>query len=52
VLHDVIGAYETVEGFWFQPPWPSEVPMPDSGLPSHVHRTPEDAHGHVVELLT
>jgi mannose-6-phosphate isomerase-like protein (cupin superfamily) len=51
-LHDVTGAYETVEGFWFQSAWPADVPFPDSGLPSHVHPTPEDAHGHVVALLT
>jgi mannose-6-phosphate isomerase-like protein (cupin superfamily) len=51
-LHDVIAAHETVEGFWFQTAWPADVPMPESGLPSHQHPTPEDAHGHVVKKLS
>jgi mannose-6-phosphate isomerase-like protein (cupin superfamily) len=40
-LHDVVGIYERVEGFWFQP----------GAGNLHEHRTPEDAHGHVVPLL-
>jgi mannose-6-phosphate isomerase-like protein (cupin superfamily) len=40
-VHDVLGVYERVEGFWFQP----------GAGNSHEHLTPEDAHGHVVPLL-
>jgi mannose-6-phosphate isomerase-like protein (cupin superfamily) len=45
-LHDVVGVYETVDGFWFQPLSPSGQPT------GHMHRRPEDAEGHPVALLT
>lgn len=44
-LHDVVGVYETVEAFWF------EGPVPSRSSAGHLHRTPEDAIGHVVPLL-
>ena len=43
--HDVIGVYETLEGFWF------EAATPEGGWVGHLHRTAEDAEGHDVPLL-
>ena len=43
--HDVIGVYETLEGFWF------EARTPEGGRVGHLHRTAEDAEGHDVPLL-
>jgi mannose-6-phosphate isomerase-like protein (cupin superfamily) len=43
--HDVIGVYETLEGFWF------EAATPEGGRVGHLHRTPADAEGHDVPLL-
>lgn len=44
--HDIVGVYETLEGFWF------EGPTPPGGRIGHLHRTPEDAAGHPVPSLT
>lgn len=44
-LHDVVGCYETVQGFWFSP-------MPTAGDAPHLYRRPEDEVGHVVPLLS
>lgn len=44
-IHDVVGVYETLEGFWF------EGATPDGGRIGHLHETPEDAAGHDVALL-
>jgi mannose-6-phosphate isomerase-like protein (cupin superfamily) len=43
--HDVIGVYETLEGFWF------EARTPEGGRVGHLHRRPDDAEGHDVPLL-
>jgi mannose-6-phosphate isomerase-like protein (cupin superfamily) len=43
--HDIVGVYETLEGFWF------ESRMPPGGRVGHLHRTEEDARGHVVPLI-
>jgi mannose-6-phosphate isomerase-like protein (cupin superfamily) len=43
--HDVIGVYETLEGFWF------EGRTPPGGRIGHLHRTPEAAEGHDVPLI-
>lgn len=43
--HDVIGVYETLEGFWF------EAATPQGGRVGHLHRTEADAEGHDVPLL-
>ena len=44
-VHDIMGAYETLEGFWF------EGATPEGGQIGHLHRTPEDAEGHEVPHL-
>ncbi len=44
--HDVVGVYETLEGFWF------EGRTPPDGRIGHLHRTSEDAAGHPVPLLS
>lgn len=44
--HDVIGVYETLEGFWF------EAVTSEGGRVGHLHRTAADAEGHHVPLLT
>jgi mannose-6-phosphate isomerase-like protein (cupin superfamily) len=44
--HDVVGVYETLEGFWF------EGRTPPGGRIGHLHRTSEDAAGHPVPLLS
>jgi mannose-6-phosphate isomerase-like protein (cupin superfamily) len=44
--HDVVGVYELLEAFWF------EAHTPPGGRIGHLHRTPEDAKGHVVPALT
>lgn len=43
--HDIVGVYETLEGFWF------EGAMPPGGRIGHLHRTAEDAAGHPVPRL-
>ena len=43
--HDVVGAYETLEAFWF------EGRTPPGGRIGHLHRTEEDAMGHDVPSL-
>jgi mannose-6-phosphate isomerase-like protein (cupin superfamily) len=43
--HDIVGVYETLEGFWF------EGRTPPGGRIGHLHRTSEDAAGHLVPLL-
>jgi mannose-6-phosphate isomerase-like protein (cupin superfamily) len=43
--HDILGIWEPLEGFWF------EGRTPPGGRVGHLHRTPEDARGHVVPLL-
>lgn len=43
-VHDIVGLYETVEGFWF-------IPSPAAGSEPHMYRRPEDAHGHVIPRL-
>jgi mannose-6-phosphate isomerase-like protein (cupin superfamily) len=40
--HDVVAVGETLEAFWF------EARTPPGGRTGHLHRTPEDADGHVV----
>lgn len=45
-IHDVVGVYETLEGFWF------EGATPEGGRIGHLHETPEDAAGHEVPHLT
>ncbi len=45
-VHDIVGLWEPLEGFWFEGP----VPSGESG--GHIHRAPEDAEGHVIPLLT
>ncbi|MFB3737877.1 MAG: cupin domain-containing protein [Candidatus Velamenicoccus archaeovorus] len=40
--HDVVDVAETLEAFWF------EAATPPGGRIGHLHRTPEDALGHVV----
>jgi mannose-6-phosphate isomerase-like protein (cupin superfamily) len=44
--HDVVGVYELLKAFWF------EARTPPGGRIGHLHRTPEDAKGHPVPLLT
>jgi mannose-6-phosphate isomerase-like protein (cupin superfamily) len=44
--HDIVGVYETLEGFWF------EGRTPPGGRIGHLHRTAEDAAGHLVPALT
>jgi mannose-6-phosphate isomerase-like protein (cupin superfamily) len=44
-IHDVVGVYETLEGFWF------EGATPEGGRIGHLHETPEDAGGHEVPHL-
>jgi mannose-6-phosphate isomerase-like protein (cupin superfamily) len=43
LVHDVVGVHGRVEGFWFQPSGEAR---------GHEHRSPEDAEGHVVPLLS
>jgi len=43
--HDILGVYETLEGFWF------ESQTPPGRRVGHLHRTEEDAKGHVVPML-
>jgi mannose-6-phosphate isomerase-like protein (cupin superfamily) len=43
--HDIVGVYETLEAFWF------EAATPPGGRVGHLHRTDEDAAGHVVPAL-
>jgi mannose-6-phosphate isomerase-like protein (cupin superfamily) len=43
--HDVLAVAETLEAFWF------EASTPPGGRIGHLHRTPEDAHGHEVPPL-
>jgi mannose-6-phosphate isomerase-like protein (cupin superfamily) len=43
--HDVVGVGETLEAFWF------EAATPPGGRVGHLHRTDEDAKGHVVPAL-
>jgi mannose-6-phosphate isomerase-like protein (cupin superfamily) len=44
--HDVVAVAETLEAFWF------EAATPPGGRIGHLHRTEEDAKGHVVPSLT
>jgi mannose-6-phosphate isomerase-like protein (cupin superfamily) len=44
--HDVVAVAETLEAFWF------EAATPPGGRIGHLHRTPEDAEGHVVPPMT
>jgi mannose-6-phosphate isomerase-like protein (cupin superfamily) len=44
--HDVVAVGQTLEAFWF------EAKTPPGGRVGHLHRTPEDAAGHDVPLLT
>jgi quercetin dioxygenase-like cupin family protein len=44
--HDVIGVTDTLNAFWF------EGPTPADGRIGHLHKTPHDAEGHHVPLLT
>jgi mannose-6-phosphate isomerase-like protein (cupin superfamily) len=44
-LHDIVAVSETLEGFWF------EGHTPPGGRVGHLHRTDEDAEGHVVRRL-
>jgi mannose-6-phosphate isomerase-like protein (cupin superfamily) len=43
-VHDIVGLYETVEGFWF-------ITSAAAGLADHLWRTPEDEYGHVIPVL-
>ncbi len=43
--HDVVAVAETLEAFWF------EAATPPGGRIGHLHRTEEDAKGHVVAQL-
>jgi mannose-6-phosphate isomerase-like protein (cupin superfamily) len=43
--HDVVAVSETLEAFWF------EAATPPGGRIGHLHRTEEDARGHVVPPL-
>jgi mannose-6-phosphate isomerase-like protein (cupin superfamily) len=43
--HDVVGIYETLEAFWF------EGRTPAGGRIGHLHRSDDDAGGHVVPQL-
>jgi mannose-6-phosphate isomerase-like protein (cupin superfamily) len=43
--HDVVAVHETLEAFWF------ESRTPEGGRIGHLHRTEDDARGHVVPLL-
>ena len=42
--HDVIELYEDLEAFWF------EEACPPGGRKGHLHRTPEEAQGHLVPV--
>jgi mannose-6-phosphate isomerase-like protein (cupin superfamily) len=44
--HDVVGVAETLEAFWF------EGRTPAGGRVGHLHRTEEDAQGHVVPAIS
>jgi mannose-6-phosphate isomerase-like protein (cupin superfamily) len=44
--HDVVGVAETLEAFWF------EGRTPAGGRVGHLHRTEEDARGHVVPSIS
>jgi len=44
--HDVVGVAETLEAFWF------EARTLSGGRIGHLHRTEEDAKGHVVPLIS
>ncbi|HJR98286.1 MAG TPA: cupin domain-containing protein [Actinomycetota bacterium] len=44
-VHDVVGVYEALEGFWF------EGATPEGGRVGHLHETASDAEGHEVEVL-
>jgi quercetin dioxygenase-like cupin family protein len=44
-VHDIVGVYETLEGFWF------EGATPEGGRIGHLHHSQEDAEGHEVPLL-
>ena len=44
--HDVVGVSETLEAFWF------EGRTPEGGRVGHLHRTEEDARGHVVPSIS
>jgi mannose-6-phosphate isomerase-like protein (cupin superfamily) len=43
--HDVVGVDQALEAFWF------ESRTPPDGRIGHLHRTPEDARGHVVPSM-
>jgi mannose-6-phosphate isomerase-like protein (cupin superfamily) len=43
--HDIVAVAETLQGFWF------EGRTPPGGRVGQLHRTPEDAEGHVVRPL-
>lgn len=43
--HDVVSVAETLEAFWF------EGHTPPGGRIGHLHRTEEDAQGHVVPAM-
>lgn len=43
--HDIVGVYETLEGFWF------EAATPPGGRVGHLHRTDADSAGHDVPQL-
>ena len=43
--HDIVGVYDTLEAFWF------EGHTPSGGRIGHLHRTENDAQGHVVPAL-
>ena len=44
-VHDIIGVYDELEGFWF------EGPTPQGGRIGHLHLKEEDAAGHDVPAL-
>jgi mannose-6-phosphate isomerase-like protein (cupin superfamily) len=43
-VHDIVGLYEPVDGFWF-------IPTESRGDAPHLYRTPEDEIGHVIPQL-
>lgn len=45
IEHDVVAVAETLEAFWF------EAATPPGGRIGHLHRTEEDAKGHLVPPL-
>jgi mannose-6-phosphate isomerase-like protein (cupin superfamily) len=44
-VHDIVGCYERVHGFWF-------VPTEPEGEAPHLYQTPEDEFGHVIAHLS